>query len=153
MKSKHNHKYRYNHTQTGKLMLFVIAFVIVLFTIVLSQTGFFLPAILIMILIIIIISSFTNLNVKIDEKHIKLKFGYGLFQKKFPLKEIVSAKTAKNKWYYGWGIKVWFAPYMWIYNVSGFDAVEIRTKNKKIYRIGTDEPKKLEQAITDNIRK
>ena len=36
---------------------------------------------------------------------------------------------------------------MCIYNVSGFDAVEIQLKNGKIYRIGTDEPKKLEQAI------
>jgi hypothetical protein len=37
---------------------------------------------------------------------------------------------------------------MWIYSVSGFDAVEIKMKNGKRYRIGTDEPKNLEQAIT-----
>jgi len=36
---------------------------------------------------------------------------------------------------------------MWIYNISGFDAVEIKMKNGKTYRIGTDEPQKLEQAI------
>ncbi|MEK7656054.1 MAG: hypothetical protein AAB386_05245 [Patescibacteria group bacterium] len=36
---------------------------------------------------------------------------------------------------------------MWIYNVSGFDAVEIILKNGKIYRIGTDVPKELEVAI------
>jgi hypothetical protein len=39
---------------------------------------------------------------------------------------------------------------MWIYNVSGFDAVEITMKNGKIYRIGTDEPLKLEQAISQS---
>ncbi len=47
-------------------------------------------------------------------------------------------------WYYGWGIRGWLWPKMWIYNVSGFDAVEIKLKNGKMYRIGTDEPKKLE---------
>ena len=36
---------------------------------------------------------------------------------------------------------------MWIYNVSGFDAVEIIMKNGKIYRIGTDVPEELEAAI------
>jgi hypothetical protein len=41
---------------------------------------------------------------------------------------------------------------MWIYNVSGFDAVEIKLKNDKIYRIGTDEPKKLEQTILYKIK-
>ncbi|MDY0387304.1 MAG: hypothetical protein RBT65_09290 [Methanolobus sp.] len=38
---------------------------------------------------------------------------------------------------------------MWIFNDSGFDAVEIKTKNGKIYRIGTDEPKQLERAILE----
>jgi hypothetical protein len=41
---------------------------------------------------------------------------------------------------------------MWIYNVSGFDAVEIKLKNGKVYRIGTDEPKKLEQTILHLIK-
>jgi hypothetical protein len=36
---------------------------------------------------------------------------------------------------------------MWVYNVSGFDAVEIQMRNGRIKRIGTDEPRKLEQAI------
>ena len=44
-------------------------------------------------------------------------------------------------------MRVCFWPYMWIYNVSGFDAVEIILKNGKIYRIGTDVPKELEVAI------
>jgi hypothetical protein len=40
---------------------------------------------------------------------------------------------------------------MWIYTVSGFDAVEITLKNGAIFRIGTDEPKALEQSIQQAI--
>ena len=40
---------------------------------------------------------------------------------------------------------------MMIFNVSGFDAVEIKMQDNKIYRIGTDEPQKLEQAISQVI--
>ena len=42
-------------------------------------------------------------------------------------------------------------PRMWIYNVAGLDAVEIKLRNGKTYRVGTDEPKKLEQAILRKI--
>ena len=40
---------------------------------------------------------------------------------------------------------------MWIYNVSGFDAVEITMKNGKVYRIGTDVPEEIETAIKQSI--
>jgi hypothetical protein len=65
---------------------------------------------------------------------------------------ILSATIVKNHRYYGWGIRVWFWPKMWIFNVSGFEAVELKMKNGKTYRIGTDEPKKLEQAILQGMR-
>jgi CTP:phosphocholine cytidylyltransferase-like protein len=105
-----------------------------------------------MTLIVFLLASFISLQVRIDEKYISIKFGYGIFNKKFSLDDILSAKTVKNHRYYGWGIRVWFWPKMWIFNVSGFDAVEIKMKNDKIYRIGSDEPKKLEQAILKAMR-
>ncbi len=101
----------------------------------------------VMVLILFILSSFATLTTSIDEKCLRIKFGYGIFTKKFALNEIASAQTVKNRWYYGLGIKVWFWPKMWIYSVSGFDAVEIIMKNGKIYRIGTDVPEELERAI------
>ena len=106
----------------------------------------------IMVLILFILVSFVSLQVIIDKKYLQIKFGYGIYQKKFSLNDIVSVKTVRNHWYYGWGIRGWFWPKMWIYNVSGFDAVEIKLKNGKIYRIGTDEPKKLERTIFQSIR-
>ncbi|MFZ2718932.1 MAG: hypothetical protein WAZ12_04035 [Candidatus Absconditicoccaceae bacterium] len=115
-----------------------------------SGTNFAMTSI--MILIILIISSFISLQVHIDDKYLRIKFGYGIFRKRFLLSDMLSAKTVKNHRYYGWGIKVRFWPKMWIYSISGFDAVEIKMKNTKIYRIGTDEAKKLEQAILQSIK-
>ena len=101
--------------------------------------------------ILFIIASFATLTVRIDEKFLRIKFGYGIFRKRFLLREINSAQAVKNHWYNGWGVRVWFWPYMWIFNVSGFDAVEIKMNNGKIFRIGTDEPEKLEDAIMKSI--
>lgn len=105
-----------------------------------------------MVFILFILASFGTLTVAIDEQFLKIRFGWGVFRKKFPLSEIASVRKVKNHWYYGWGIKVWFWPYMWIFNVSGFDAVELTMKNGKIYRIGTDEPEKLERSISQLIK-
>lgn len=146
----------YKHTQIGYLMLSVTLFVLVLFawlqitaraepSSVDSGTNFAVTAI--MVLILFILASFATLTTSIDKNYLRIKFGYGLFRKKFAVNEIAGATRVKNHWYYGWGIRLWFWPPMWIFNVSGFDAVEIRMRNGKIYRIGTDEPEKLETAI------
>jgi len=114
-----------------------------------SGANFLITAI--MFLVLFTLSSVTTLTVSTDEKYLQIKFGYGIFRKKFLLSEIASAKQVENYWYYGWGIRFWFWPRMCIYNVSGFDAVEIVMKNGKIYRIGTDVPSELETAIKQAI--
>lgn len=114
-----------------------------------SGTNFAVTAV--MVLTIFVLSSFCSLLVIVDDQYLRIKFGYGIYKKKFLLSDIVSAKTVKNKWYYGWGIRGGLWSNMIIYNVSGFDAVQIELKSGKIYRIGTDEPIKLEQAILQNI--
>ncbi len=151
----------YKHTQIGYLMLIVTLAVLVLFgwmystasaepPSVDSGTNFAVTAL--MAFILFVLASFVSLRVSIDEKCLHIKFGYGVYQKKFLLSNILSAQIVKNHWYYGWGIRVWLWPKMWIYNVSGFSAVEIKLKNGKTYRVGTDEPRKLEQAILRSIK-
>ncbi len=147
---------RYKHTQIGYLMLVIVLALLVLFSwlqitaraeppSVDSGTNFAITAI--MALILFILASFSVLAVIIDEQFLKIRFGWGILRKKFPLIEIASAKAVKNHWYYGWGIRLWFWPKMWIFNISGFDAVELTMKNGKTYRIGTNEPEKLEMVI------
>jgi hypothetical protein len=114
-----------------------------------SGTNFLITTI--MVLISFTLASFTTLTTSIDKNCLQIKFGYGIFKKKFLLSEIVSVKQVKNHWYYGWGIRLWLWPKMWIYNVSGFDAVEIIMKNGRIYRIGTDVPGDFETAIRQAI--
>ncbi len=146
----------YRHTQIGYLMVFVTLAVLVLFAWVQItaraeppsyDSGTNLLVTSVMALILFVLSSFGALTVNVDEERVTVKFGYGIFHKKFATSEIVSATRVKNHWYYGWGIRLWLWPKTWIFNVSGFDAVEIRMKDGKIYRIGTDEPEKLEAAI------
>jgi len=142
----------YKHTQIGYLIIFVFFIITLYFGILFAYTDLNLKVIFTMIPILFILASFATLNVTIDIKYLQIKFGYGIFRKHFILEEIISVRTVKNHWYYGWGIRVWWWPRMLIFNVSGFDAVEIKTKNGKIYRIGTDESEKLKNAIAQAIK-
>lgn len=151
----------YKHTQIGYLMLIITLAVLVFFTRIQmmaraeppsADSGTNLLVTGTMVLILLILASFGSLQVSIDGTYVRIKFGYGIYQKKFSLHDVLSAKTVRNHWYYGWGIRGWLWPKMWIYNVSGFDAVEIKLKNGKTYRIGTNEPKKLEQAVLRSIK-
>ncbi|PIZ98410.1 MAG: hypothetical protein COX77_04680 [Candidatus Komeilibacteria bacterium CG_4_10_14_0_2_um_filter_37_10] len=151
----------YKHTQISYLMLVVTLAVLVLFTWIQitaraeppsvdSGTNLLITAV--MVLILFTLESFTTLTASIDKNCLQIKFGYRIFRKKFLLGEILSTKQVKNHWYYGWGIRLWLWPkMMWIYNVSGFDAVEIIMKNGKTYRIGTDTPSELEVTIKQAI--
>jgi len=142
----------YQHTQTGRLMIFVSLAIVLLFGSILLKTKINTFIFVEMFVILGILVSFCSLNVIIDEEYLRIKFGYGIFRKRFVLKEIISVKAVKNHWYYGWGIRRCLVPPMWIYNVSGFDVVEIKMTNGKIYRIGTDEPENLEYAIKQAIK-
>ena len=51
----------------------------------------------------------------------------------------------RNEWYYGWGVRL--TPYGWMFNVSGLDAVELTFESGKRFRIGTDRPGEVIDAM------
>lgn len=88
---------------------------------------------------------FDSLTVSVSRQEIQLWFGVGLISKRFAVADIEHAEIVRNHWMYGWGIR--YTPHGWLYNVSGFDAVQIRLTNGRQYRIGSDEPAELLRAI------
>ena len=87
----------YKHTQIGYLMLVVTLAVLILFVWMYitasaeppsyySGTNFLITAI--MVLILFILASFATLTVSIDENYLRIKFGYGIFQKRFVIANI-----------------------------------------------------------------
>ena len=140
----------YKHTQIGYLMIIalVIPLLILFFAMILAEFNKIQP--IIFFILLIALALFYSLTVEIDETKLIVKFGFGVIKKKFILKDIESCHAVKNHWYYGWGIRI--TPHGWLYNISGLSAIEIKMKNGKTYRIGTDEPKNLERAITQAIK-
>ncbi len=93
---------------------------------------------------------FSTLTVEIDHEFLKAIFGpVRLVRKKINLGDIESCAAVRNPWYYGWGLR--YTPHGWMYNVSGFHAVEVRMKNGSKVRIGTDVPEELQRRISETI--
>ena len=135
----------YKHTQIGYFMIVCGAIALVI-----ALEIFFRKATVTSMLgglaaIFVIIGLFATLTVEIRDGLLRFRFGLGLIRKKLKIAEIESCEVVRNPWYYGWGIHA--TGKGWVYNVSGFEAVEIFMSDGRRLRIGTDEPDLLRKAI------
>ena len=134
----------YRHTQIGYLTLIVML---------VGALGIFalgprspLPVTLsVAVLLLISAVLFSSLTVEISDGELRIHFGPGFWRKRYALTEVTGADVARSSWWEGWGIRI--TPRGMLYNVSGTDAVEIKLRSGQSFRIGTDEPEALAQAL------
>ena len=136
----------YSHSQFGTLVVATIIPVMVLLLAIYVMTGFlpFLPFVFVAFLLLTAL--FYRLEVEVTRELVVVRFGVGLVRKTFATADIVGALPVRNKWWYGFGIRL--TPHGWLFNVSGLDAVEIAMRCGKHYRIGTNEPVALARAVS-----
>jgi hypothetical protein len=137
----------YHHTQTGYLLLVVLGGALLFILGLMLAAGFNGVSLAVLVILTICLALFTSLTVEVDDEALTLRFGPGLIRKQFRLADIVACRVVKNPWYYGWGIHL--TPDGWLAqrNVSGFWAVELQMRNGRKYRLGTDDPEGLAEAV------
>jgi hypothetical protein len=140
----------YRHTQVGKPVLFGLGVIFVLELAIAVQLRFHPMMVGLLVVVALGALIFGWLTVSVNREEVRLRFGPGPVGKRFRVADIRDAKVVRNRWWYGWGIRL--TPHGWLYNVSGLSAVEIRLDSGKRVRIGTDEPERLKQAI-DGVRR
>lgn len=92
---------------------------------------------------------FHGLKVEVDDAAVRLAFGVGLIRRTFPIDQILSSRPVKVAWWHGWGVRLVRSQgrWGWLWNVSGWDAVELNLADGRFFWIGTDDPQGLQQAI------
>jgi hypothetical protein len=88
---------------------------------------------------------FSTLTVEVSTTELTWFFGPGFWRKNIARDEIVSAVPVRNKWWWGWGVRL--TPRGWLYNVAGLEAVEIALRSGKVLRIGSDKAPALADAL------
>ena len=142
--------HEYKHTQTGTLMWSIFGSGAIISGGIVVLPAFNGPSVVHVPIVmasvfVVCLFFFHSLIVTVSREYIVLRFGIGLIWKRFSVIDVQEATIVRNRWYYGWGIHM--TPHGWLFNVSGFDAVEIQLKNGRKYRIGTDKPVELLSAI------
>ncbi len=136
----------YEHTQRGMLIISAVSAAIVLILTISVFAGFVWVVGIVVAILVFVLSIMSTLTVSVGSDRLRIRFGpVGLVRKEWQLSDIVSARAVMNSWYYGWGIR--WTPHGPLYNVSGFQAVEVLLATGKSFRIGTDEPDALKTAI------
>lgn len=93
---------------------------------------------------------FHGLGVEVHAEEIRMWFGPGLIKKRIQLAEVKACREVRNTWWMGWGIR--YIGSGWLWNVSGMKAVELEFVNGQRFRIGTDEPRKISEAIQQALK-
>ena len=142
--------YVYEHIQRSRTLIFIIIIVLLFIVFLMYRFGFNWIGVVVFILMIFALYLFNSLVVKVNSNKIYVAFGSGLIRKNIPFTIIKTAEKVRNKWYYGFGIRI--IPDGQMYNVAGLDAIELKLTNGRVFRIGTDEPDKLFEVIKSQIR-
>lgn len=135
----------YSHTQPFTVMRWMLPLLAFVGVGVGIGTGEWSVAVSVGIFAALLAWLFHALTVEVDGKEVRLRFGGGLIHRRIPREDIVGVEIVQNKWWYGFGIRL--TPHGWLWNVSGLDAVELTFKSGKRFRIGTDEPQRLAEAL------
>ncbi len=138
---------KYQHTQFAYLIVIFMAIIVLPALLVanFTQPAQAWPTAVVAILLILFTWLFSSLKIEVNEENLVFWFGPGWWRKIIPLQEIIACRTVRNPWWYGWGIHL--TTKGWVYNVSGWQGVEITLTSGKTLRLGTDEPQALVRAI------
>ena len=123
---------RYRHTQRGTLMIVVLVIgALVVASAPLAASGgprwIGLPLAL---LLAVLAWLFSSLTVVVGDDELQWYFGPGAWKYRMPLADIAGVSIVRNNVLNGFGIRM--RPGFRLYNVSGFDAVELRLKTGEV---------------------
>jgi hypothetical protein len=141
----------YRHTQIGTLTLWSLGIPAALLALSFAAGGGnSLAALGVLAVFLLCMLLFHSLTTLVSTDAVSVAFGPGWIRHTIPVRVIRAARAVRNPWWYGWGIRLTLRGWLW--NVSGLDAVELELTDGSRFRIGTDEPARLVQAIEQAAR-
>jgi hypothetical protein len=141
----------YEHRQPGTVMRIGIGAALILIIVTQLLAGdaprsiWLLTAFLVVLLVL-----YNSLTVTVNREKVVAAFGPGLIRRTIPVDEILGASIGSCAWYNGWGTRLTATG--WMYRVSGMSTVDL-TLVAGQFRIGTDDPEGLLDAIQEAMRR
>jgi hypothetical protein len=108
--------------------------------------GPFVLPVMVWITIIAVLAMSSRLTTNVDERGVRWAFGFGFPNGAIDAGNIASAQLTQTNFFEGWGIH-WTIWHGWVWNVWGFQAVQIFRRDGSSVTIGTDDPQGFLSAI------
>lgn len=135
----------YRHTQMGWIVVVVLLMALLGTGLAVTAADGSFGAVAPLALLLVVAALFVSLTVEVDEEALRLRFGVGLVRRTIRLADIASWRRVRNPWYYGWGVRNYGRGLL--YNVAGFDAVEVHLRSGFQLRVGTNDADGLCAAL------
>ncbi len=143
----------YRHSQSTVVPVIVFLVLAAILLVPNLFNGAPVDAVLIIIAMLILVGfvllGFNRLTVEVAGDEVRVVFRWGWPRRVIDLGTVHRVDVVRNKWWYGFGIRI--TPHGWLYNVWGLDAVQLNYRDGKAFRIGTDEPEALAEALRARI--
>ena len=144
----------YDHTQSGPLYLLLLAFSILILVLALMMGEIVLQTILYCsgALMLLFALSFHHLTVSDEGTGLLIAFGpLPLFRRRLQYSELEKVEPAKSTILDGIGIHI--SPSGgWVWNIWGYECVDVWYRQGRKVRIGTDDPEGLEKFLEQKIQ-
>ena len=141
----------YRHTQVGYVTIAALSVACLLAGYRIWHAGTAPHLVVALLVLLACLVTFPTLTVEIKDGVLSWWFGLGLIRKDVPIANIIRGALVRVQWYHGWGIHL--TARGWLYNVSGFKAVEFQTSDGSSFQLGSDEPEVMHAAVMTCIMK
>jgi hypothetical protein len=132
----------YRHVQVGWVSVGIMGVVaILLFEVGLVGTAPRIVLEFVALTLVIAAIVFSYQTIEVTDAEVVSRFALGIMPKRIPLADITRAEFAPSSWFEGWGIRL--TTRGWLYNVSGFGAVEFTMRDGNRMRFGSDDSSNL----------
>ena len=106
----------------------------------------FLAMFVVCVLVIVALAAFTRLTIRVDANTVSWAFGWGWPGSAVAIEDIERSQITRTNFLEGWGLH-WTIWHGWLWNVAGFQAVELFERDGSRVTLGTDDPQGLWEAI------
>jgi hypothetical protein len=133
------------------LSLFVI-FTILALTIGLEDISYFITFGITSLIMLFLLICFYRMVIEVNQTDLSFSMGIGLFKGQYRIENLKDCRPVVNSWINGIGMRM--ISHGWLYNVSGYKAVELTFNNSdKVIRLGTDRPEEIALTVMGYIHK
>lgn len=139
----------YEHSQSQNVLaltLLVLGIVLLVSGLATGAELWFLFTPVTMLVVSLIGHALSKLTTTVMSEAVHATFRWGWPNRSIPLADIKTAEVARNKWWYGIGVRL-IPGRTTMFNIWGLDAVHLDLKGARNFRIGTDDPEGLAAAI------